>query len=80
MGCKVRSAGKLEFCCAQLPCQRSKEMSVKPLKHDVCVNDSPNSCIEVHGPQLANEDVDETFAKDVKVAGGESVIDIVSSS
>jgi hypothetical protein len=36
--------------------------------------------MEVHGPQLAKADVDETFANDVKVAGGESVIDIVSST
>jgi hypothetical protein len=55
-------------------------MSVKLLGQNTRDTDSPNSCTEVHGPQLANEDVDETFAKDVKVAGGESVIDIVSSS
>jgi hypothetical protein len=59
---------------------RDLEISVKLLDQNARDTDSPNSCTEVHGPQLANEDVDETFAKDVKVAGGESVIDIVSSS
>jgi hypothetical protein len=59
---------------------RGLDMLVKPLNYDVCVKYLPNSCIEVHGPQLANEDVDETFANDVKVAGGESVIDIASGS
>ena len=58
---------------------RGLEILVKPPEHDVCVNDLPNSCIEVHGPQFSRDDVDDTFANDVKVAGGESVVAIVSS-
>jgi hypothetical protein len=35
--------------------------------------------MEVHGPQLSKVDVDETFAKDVKLAVGESVVAIVNT-
>ena len=35
--------------------------------------------MDVHGPQLSKVDVDETFAKDMKLAVGERVVAIVNT-